>query len=101
MDDGQNTAGQPAATPSRREGFSQRLPYIVGGMMIGMVVYFGLFIALNPFLGGSPAQLVARSISLAVGFYVAVIYPRRNPRAALALLALSTALSLAETTLMH
>ena len=101
MDDGQNTAGEPAATPSRREGFAQRLPYIVGGMMLGMVAYFAIFIALNPVLGGGPAQLVARSISLAVAFYAAIIYPRRSPRAALGLLALSTAAALSETILMH
>jgi hypothetical protein len=101
MDDRQNPAGEPAATPSRREGFAQRLPFIVAGMMIGMVLYFALFIALNPFLGGGPAQLVARGISLAAAFYIAIVYPRRSPRAALGLLALGTAAALIETLLIR
>jgi hypothetical protein len=92
---------EPAAAPARRQSFAQRLPYIISGALIGMVLYFALFLALTPLLGPNPAQLVARILSMAAAFYIAVVYPKRNPRAALGLLALSTAAALAETVLMH
>lgn len=98
---GPGVASEPAATPPRRQSFAQRLPYIVSGALIGMVLYFALFLALTPLLGPNPAQLVARILSMAAAFYIAVVYPKRNPRAALGLLALSTAAALAETVLMH
>ncbi|HEX9936462.1 MAG TPA: hypothetical protein VGB15_05045 [Longimicrobium sp.] len=92
---------EPAVVRARRQSFAQRLPYIISGALIGMVLYFALFLALTPLLGPNPAQLVARILSMAAAFYVAVVYPQRNPRAALGLLALSTAAALAETVLMH
>lgn len=101
MDDKEPVAGEPAVTNQPRQGFVQRLPYIISGMLVGMVLYFAIFLALSPLLGGGPAQLVARSLSLAAAFYIAVVYPQRNPKAALGLLALSTAAALSETILMH
>jgi hypothetical protein len=94
-------ASEPAVVRARRQSFAQRLPYIISGALIGMVLYFALFLALTPLLGPNPAQLVARILSMAAAFYIAVVYPKRNPRAALGLLALSTAAALAETVLMH